>query len=125
PPITITFFKNVLFRVVAETGLGHEYHFFGFQETDFFAEHSKVKRFDAAEQRIVGMNEEPQRPSTILINQAKQGRAFFVQLPGAIGLETKPLAHAECRFAAFEIFGRNTVAREDFFATIDATDSMV
>ena len=58
---------------MAETGLGHEYHFLRLGETDFFAEDGKVQRLDAAEQRAVSMHQEPQGAATILVNQVEQG----------------------------------------------------
>src|SRR2546429_7883077 len=73
PPITITFFKDVLFRVVAETGLGHEYHFFRFGEADFFAKDGEAERFDTAEQPAVGMHQEPESATAVRLNQGDQG----------------------------------------------------
>src|SRR5258708_1197288 len=58
PPITITLFKDILFRVAAEARLGDEHHFFRFGKPHTIAENGKIQRLDATQQRAVGMNQE-------------------------------------------------------------------
>src|SRR5260370_41916165 len=69
PPITITFFKNILFRYAPETRLGDEYEFFRARETHAFTEDGKIQLFDAGEQGAISMHEEPQSRAAFLINE--------------------------------------------------------
>jgi len=43
PPITITLFKDILFRVAAEARLGDEHHFLCFGKTNALAEHGEIQ----------------------------------------------------------------------------------
>src|SRR6202040_4123477 len=67
PPITITLFKNILFRVTPETRLGDEHHFFSFRKPHALAEDREIERLDASEQRAVGVYKKPQRATTVFI----------------------------------------------------------
>src|SRR5258708_6238392 len=104
PPITITLFKDILFRMAAEARLGDEHHFFGFGKPHTLAEDAKSDRLDATQQRAVRMNEQPQRAAAVRIDEAEQSRTFFIELPGALGFEAEQFANAESRFVPAEVF---------------------
>ena len=56
-------------------------------QTDARGEDVKIARFDAAQQAAVRAGKSPQGAAAILFDQADNFRAFFVKIPGAIGLE--------------------------------------
>src|SRR5216684_5847105 len=118
PPITITLFKDILFRVAAEARLGNEQHFFRFGKPHTLAEDSKVQRLDACEQGAVSMNQQPQGAAAVCIDEPEQGRTLFIELPRAFGFEAKQFANAESCFAAAKIFRRNSVTLQIFFREI-------
>src|SRR5712672_1002764 len=94
PPITITLFKDILFRVAAEARLGDKHHFFRFGKTNALAEDGKIQKFDSAKQSTVRMHQQPQRAAAVGIDEAEEGGAFFVKLPGAFGFETEQFANS-------------------------------
>src|SRR5260370_1260284 len=69
PPITITFFKNVLFRQTRETRFGDEYKFFRFGEAHTLTEYSEVESLNAREQSAVGMREEPESRAAFRLDE--------------------------------------------------------
>src|SRR6266852_1045799 len=87
PPITITFFEDIIPGVPPEFCAGDEDHFIRFAEPDTFAKHREVQRFDAGQQRVVSMHQKPQGAAAVGIDQIEQLGAFCVELPGAISLK--------------------------------------
>src|SRR6266852_7539320 len=89
PPITITLFKDILFRVAAEARLGDQHHFFRFGKTNALAEHGEVQQLNAAEERAVSMHQQPQCAAAIGVDEPEQSGTFFIQLPGALGFKAE------------------------------------
>ncbi len=99
-----------------------EHHFFRFGKTNALPENGEVQQRDAAEQRAVSMNQQPQRAAAVSTDESEQSRTFFVELPSAFGLEAQQFANAESRFAAAKVFRWNSVTLQVFFRKIDTAD---
>src|SRR5260370_7731518 len=115
PSITITFFKDILFRMAAEARLGDEHHFFRFGKTNALPENGEVQQRDEAEQRAVSMNHQPQRAAAVSTDESEQSRTFFVELPSEFGLEPQRSAHTESRFPPSQDFRPNSAPLPHFF----------
>src|SRR5580658_10525048 len=84
PPITITLFKNILFREAAEARLCDEQHLFRFRETHPFAENGEIEGLNAGQQGAVCMHQQTEGATTLRIDQAEKRGAFLVTLPGTV-----------------------------------------
>src|SRR6267378_8602882 len=125
PPITITFFKNVLFRQARKARFSNEYEFFGFGETHALAEHGVIQLFDTGEQGAVGVHKKPQSRAAFGFDEIEERGAFFIAFPGAGGLEAQEFADTEGGCGAGEILGIDVVLREIFVGEIHAAHGVI
>src|SRR5258708_35582155 len=85
PPITITFFEDIIPSVPPKFCAGDEDHFIRFAEPDAFAKNREIQRFDAGQQRVISMHQKPERSAAVGGYKVEQVAAFRVERPGAVG----------------------------------------
>jgi len=72
-----------------EACTGDKEHFFRLAQADLFAENREIERLDASEQRVVGVDEQPQRAAAVGVNQVQKLGAFSIERKSAVHFKAK------------------------------------
>src|SRR5689334_6683369 len=98
PPITITFFEDIFPCMPPEACTGDEEHFFRLAQADPFVENREIERLDAPEERVVGVDEQPQRAAAVGVDQVQKLGAFFIELESSFSFNAEQFANTERTF---------------------------